>query len=438
MRASVIALLAAFLWIAGPARSATLHVPPGAQAGPQFNPEAATQAYLDTLPADKKARSDAYFEGGYWLILWDFIYGGVVSLLLLESRLSVRMRNLADRIAGRRPLQTGLYWAQYLALSYLLTFPLTIYEGFIREHQYGLSNLTFGAWVSDESKNLALGMILGSLVVMSLFGIVRRLPGTWHVWGAAAAILFQAVAIVIGPVFIAPLFNKYSLLNDLRMRDQILRIARQNGIPATDVYEVNASRQSNRVSANVSGFLGTERITLNDNLLNRASPEAVLAVMGHEMGHYVLNHIYKLLLYFAVLIALSFALLRRALDWSLARWGSRWGIRGVGDPAVVPLVVLILSAVSFVYTPVNNTLVRTQEYEADIFGLNTARQPDGFAEAALLLSEYRKIDPGAAGGVSFLRSPQRSDADLRLHEVEGGKSWALRQRAGESLATDKR
>ena len=384
---------------------ATLHIPPGAQANTSFSAETATRAYLDTVPPDKKARSDSYFEGGYWLILWDFLYGVAVSALLLATRLSARMRDLAERLASRHFIQTYLYFAQFVVLSYLLSFPLGIYEGFIREHKYGLSNMTLAAWLGDEGKNLLISILLGGLVVAALFAIVRRLPRTWHLWGTAAAILFQAIAIVVAPVFIAPLFNKYTVLQDARIKDPILRLARQNGIPATNVYEVDASRQSNRVSANVSGFMGTERITLNDNLLNRCSPEAIFAVMGHEMGHYVMNHIYKMMVFVAILMVLIFVVLRRALDWSLSKWGARWEIRGAGDPAVLPLAMIVISTIGLLYTPVNNTLVRTQEYEADIFGLNTSRQPDGFAEAALILGEYRKMEPGPVEEFIFFDHP---------------------------------
>ena len=268
-----------------PPSSHTLQIPPAAQAGPGFDREAATRAYLATLGPEQKTRSDGYFEGGSWLILWDFLYGAAVSVLLLWTRFSARMRDLAERIAPRNPLATWLYWAQYSIALFVLGFPLAVYEGFVREHQYGLSNQTFAAWLIDECKGLGLNILLGGLVVMALFGIVRRLSRTWHVWGACVAILFQMILILISPVFIAPMFNKYTPLTDARIRDPILRIARQNGISATTVYQVDASRQSKRISANVSGFLGTERITLNDNLLNRCSPQAVLAVMGHEMGH---------------------------------------------------------------------------------------------------------------------------------------------------------
>lgn len=380
-------------------------IPEGAQAGPGFNAEAATRAYLSAVPPEKKARSDAYFEGGYWMLLWNFLYGAVVLLVVLETGLSARFRDVAERLSRRGALQTWLYWAQFSVASFVLGLPLDIYQNFAREHQYGLSNQTLGAWFADDLKGLGLGVLLGGLAVAALVAIVRRLPRTWHVWGAGASVVFLMVEMLIGPVFIAPLFNKYTLLTDGRIRDPILRLARQNGIPATDVYEVDASRQSKRVSANVSGFLGTERITLNDNLLNRCSPQAIMAVMGHEMGHYVLNHSYNMLSFDAILVVVFFTVLRWSLKAGLARWGTHWGIWGVGDVAALPLAILMLSVLSFLSSPVLNTLARTQEYEADIFGLNTSRQPDGFAEAALILGEYRKLDPSPMEEMLFFDHP---------------------------------
>jgi STE24 endopeptidase len=171
-------------------------------------------------------------------------------------------------------------------------------------------------------------------------------------------------------------------------------MARANNIPANDVYQIDASRQTTRMSANVSGLGSTMRITLNDNLLRRGSPEEIQAVMGHEMGHYVLNHVYKDMIFFLVVIVAFFVFLRQSLEWSLARWGGKWQIRGIGDTAVYPLVVLLGSIFFFVLTPILNTHVRTAEQEADTFGINASRQPDGFAQAAIHLGEYRKMSPG--------------------------------------------
>ena len=147
------------------------------------------------------------------------------------------------------------------------------------------------------------------------------------------------------------------------------------------------------------------RITLNDNLLRRGSPEEIQAVMGHEMGHYVLNHIYKDLEFILIVSVAGFGFLRWSLGWCLARWGARWDVRGIGDPAVLPLVVLLGSIFFFVLTPILNTQTRTSEHEADMYGINASRQPDGFAQAAIHLGEYRKMKPGPVEEWIFFDHP---------------------------------
>jgi len=222
---------------------------------------------------------------------------------------------------------------------------------------------------------------------------VRRLARTWALWGAVTMVALLVFAMLIGPVFIAPLFNKYTRLADPVAGGPILRLARAQGVPARDVWVFDASRQTKRVSANVSGFAGTMRISLNDNLLNRCSLAEIEAVMAHEVGHYVLNHIYKTILFFAVVIAIGFALLKWGFERVTAGLGARWGIRGVGDPAGLPLALALLSAYFFVLTPLLNSWTRSQEAEADLFGINASGQPDGEARVDLMLGEYRKLDP---------------------------------------------
>jgi STE24 endopeptidase len=398
-------------------------VPPAAQASANFNVDAATRAYLAQIPPSAKARSDAYFEGGYWLVLWDFLYGVIVALVLLNLRWSAAFRNLAERMSRFKPLQTIVYWAQYIVVTAVVAFPLTVYEGFFREHKYGLATQTFGPWLGDQLKGLLVGLVLGALAATVLFGVVRRLPRTWPMWGAIVAIVFFIFGILISPVYIAPLFNKYTRLNDPKITGPILSMARANGIGARDVFEVDASRQTTRMSANVSGFANTMRITLNDNLLRRGSPEEIQAVMGHEMGHYVMNHIAKAILFFAVIIVIFFAYLRWGLAWSLARWREKWQIRDVGDTAVLPLVALLASIFFFVLTPVSNTYIRVQEHEADMYGLNASRQPDGFAQAAIHLGEYRKMDPGRLEEWIFFDHPSGRN---RIHDAMQWKAENLK------------
>jgi STE24 endopeptidase len=398
----------------GTAMPTITSVPPGAQASPNFDAEAATEAYLALIPADAKARSDAYFEGGYWMILWDFLYVSAAMLILLNLGWSAGMRNLAERITRFKPLQTLLYWAQYLVLTTVMTFPLSVYEDYWREHKYGLATQTFGPWLWDQFKGLLVGLVLGGILAMVLFGLVRRLSKSWWIWGAAVSTVFVVLVILIAPVYIVPIFNTSKRLEDPKITQPILRMARANGIPARDVFEIDASKQTTRMSANVSGFGETMRITLNDNLLRRGSPEEIQAVMGHEMGHYVLDHIYQGILFFAVVIVIFFAFLRWSLDASLKRWGEKWRIRGVGDTAVLPLVMLLASIFFFVLTPVINTYTRTQEHEADMFGLNASRQPDGFAQAAIHLGEYRKMSPGTMEEWMFFDHPS---GRRRIHDA---------------------
>ena len=403
-----IALLATVLVCGRASGSSAQSVLPLASAAPQAQPfdvNPAVNAYLAKMPPAQRARSDAYFEGGYWLILWDFLLTIFIMGLLLRLGWSARMRNLAERITRFRPLQTALYWIQFVIVASLLNFPLTVYEGYFREHKYGLLNQTFGPWMRDQLVGLAVGVILGAILIVPLFGLVRRLGTSWWVWGATLALLFLALVSLIAPVYIAPLFNQYKKLEDPRVKDPILSMARANGIPATDVYEFDASKQSNRVSANVSGFGNTLRISLNDNLLNRCTLPEIETTMGHEMGHYVLNHAYKGLVMIGVVIVIGFAFLHGGTNYALARWGTQWDIRGITDVAVLPLALMVFSLYFFCMTPVTNTITRTMEYEADMYGLNAARQPDGEANVDLMLGEYRKLDPGRLEEFIFFDHP---------------------------------
>ena len=400
-------LLLAALLSAAPAELVLLSPPPAAASGASgsIDPAAATRAYLDQLPAEQRARSDAYFEGGYWLQLWTFLWTAAVFILLLQTGLSARMRDLAERATRVSALQTALYWTQFVIAAAILSFPLTIYRDHFREHRYGLSNLTFAGLIGEELKRLAVNIVFGGFAAMVLYALVRRLTRTWWIWGAVVSIGFVAFGTLIAPVLIVPLFNNPKKLQDPRVVAPILSLARANGIEAGEVWEIDASKQSKRVSANVTGLFGTERITLNDNLLNRASLPEIEAVMGHEMGHYVLNHIQKALMELAIIIVAGFVLVAHLFERLRRRTQARWGVRDIGDVAGLPLAALLFSTYLFLLTPVLNSIVRVQEYEADVFGLNAAGKPDGFAQTALKLAEYRKLDPGPFEEIVFYDHP---------------------------------
>ena len=231
----------------------------------------------------------------------------------------------------------------------------------------------------------------------------------------------------IAPVFIEPLFNTYKPLTTPEISEPILVMARANQIPVKQVFEVDASRQTTRVSANVSGILGTTRIALNDNLLKQCTVPEIRAVMAHEMGHYVLNHGAKLLTYLGIFMLIGFALTRLLFDAAVRRWGDKWGVRGIADPAGLPLLALIFGTLLFLATPLLNTVVRVTEREADAFGINTAREPDGMAEVALKLGVYRKLNPTPLEEFIFYDHPSgrariRMAMDWKAANLPAGQS----------------
>ena len=350
---------------------------------------------MATIPPRALARSDAYFEGGYWLQLWDLVVGLGVAWLLLGTALSRRMRDFAERATRFTWLQTAIYGCQYVVLTTLLTLPWAAYEGYFREHQYGMSNQTVLAWLGDYFKLLAILLIFGTLAVTLVYAVMRKAPRTWWLWGSLVVMVLLVFESLVSPTYLEPVFNKFYLLADGPLKQQILSMARANEIPVSQVYEFDASRQTTKISAHVSGLFGTAQISLNDNLVNRTAPEAVRAVLGHEMGHYVLNHEYKSLLPLGLLVLIGFVFLSRAFNRISARRAEQWGVRGVTDVAGLPLLVALFSVYLFVLTPVLNTISRTMEQEADVFGLNASREPDGFAQAAVAVSDYRKMKPGA-------------------------------------------
>jgi STE24 endopeptidase len=366
---------------------------PGSATISAIDPEAATRAWLATIPPSEKARSDAYFEGGYWLILWNFLLTAGIMLLFLCTGLSARMRDLAERITRFKWLQVAIYAVLFILITAALTFPLEYYQNFVREHQYGMATQDFSSWFGDQLKMLMVQFIALPILLMILYWVFRRLPKGWWILGPVVVMLFFIFGALIAPVYIEPLFNKYTPLEDAKIRDSILQLARANEIPVTKVFVVDASRQTKRVSANVSGFLNTTRIALNDNLLKQCTLPEIREVMAHEMGHYVLNHIMKFFAFVALLTLIAFGLAKLAFDWAVKSWGDSWRVRGIDDPAGLPLLVLILSVLSFLGTPINNTLVRVQEREADAFAMNAAREPDGAAKVALKLGKYRKMEP---------------------------------------------
>ena len=384
-----------------------------------FDVDAATRAYLATVNGVARARSDAYFEGGYWLILWNALVGVAVAWGFLRFGFAARLSAWATRVTGtRRWLATLLWTLGFLVATTLVTLPWTIYTDFVREHQYGMSTQNLGAWFGDWAKGFAISTPLSALGIAATMAGVRASPRRWWLYAGAASVVVFAFVLLLSPVLIEPLFNTYTPMAGSPLRTAILKVAQGNGVPVTQVLIVDASRQTTRVSANVAGLGPTARVALNDNLLKTNDDAGIVAVMGHETGHYVLGHSLSLLVGFGLLFVIGFATVQAAVPALIARHPG-WGVTGTTDPAAIAVAVIVLTLFFLVLTPVTNSLTRFHEAQADIFGLNAARAPDGFARMALRLGQYRKLEPGALEEVVFFDHPS---GRTRIHQAMAWKA----------------
>jgi len=382
---------------------ALLAPPAGAATG--FDVDAATQAYLATLGGAARARSDAYFEGGYWITLWSALVAVTVDLVQLRTGLSARWRDWAERVTRRRFPQAMLYALPYVLVGALLSLPWTIYTGFVRELHYGLMNQSFAGWLGDALINLAIAMVLSAIMLGILMIGLRRSPRRWWLWGTGVVAAALAALMLIAPVFIAPLFNSYTELAPGPVRERIVAMAAAHHVPADHIYVFDQSRQDKRISANVSGLGPTIRISLNDNLLSRTTLPETAAVMGHELGHYVLGHVWRLIIGLSLAVGLALWAASRIARALIARHGAAWRLRGPDDLAAVPVYLMTIIALMLLLTPLTNSIARASESEADAFGLDAAREPDGFASVAMKLAEYRKIAPGRIEEIMFYDHP---------------------------------
>jgi Zn-dependent protease with chaperone function len=356
---------------------------------------AAPRDYIAEVRSNFTPENRHYATKRVTLALIEPLYGALAALVLLFSGFSARMRDVAHRVGSARYVRVLVYLALYSVAGWALTFPLSWLQGFALEHQYHLSNQNFGQWFVDELKGLGLSFVFLGVVpiaALSYWGIAKR-PRDWWLWLAIGSFPVTVMAILIQPLVIDPAFNKFTPLHDKQLESKILALAEKAGIPGRRVFEVNKSAQTKKLNAYVSGFGASQRIVLWDTTLKDMKEDEILFVMGHEMGHYVLHHIWKGIMITVALSALFFFLSFVFTGWAVARFGPRWGFTELSDVASLPLIVGTIGLISFVAQPMTNSFTRAIEHEADQFGLEVTQLNDAGARAFIKLGAGNKSNP---------------------------------------------
>lgn len=377
--------------------------PPAAQTAP------ASKTGQYTLSHDRYEKALAFSRSQYTLYFVSFFYGLFLLLVILRSGLAAWMRNLAERFTERRFLQAALFVPLLFFTLGLLELPLAAYRHSLAV-RYELSVQSWASWLGDWSKGELLGILFGYLLVVILFAVIRRSPRRcwFYFWMAALPIVL--VVFYVSPWVIDPLFNKFEPL-DARHPELVTaieRVVHRAGlqIPRDRIFLMQASLKSNAINAYVTGFGASKRVVVWDTTIQKTTPDETLFIFGHEMGHYVLNHVRDGFLFAAALLLLAFYLAFRALHWSLDRWGASWRIRGEDDWAALPVMLGVLSVILFFASPVVNGFSRMQESQADVYGLEVIHGlvPDSAevaAHAFQVMGEVDLSDPNPPDFITF-------------------------------------
>jgi STE24 endopeptidase len=351
----------------------------------------------------------------------DFVYGIAVLLLILRSGWSARMRAFASRHVRWPFVAAMLYFVLLSLVTAILTFPLDLYGGFIVPHQFDLTNQSFAAWMADFGKALAVNLVIFAPIAAVALILIRRIRHWWlALWiGSIPLILLGVLA---QPLIIDPLFNNFQPLRDASLRQALIEEASHAGIENKRVYEVDKSKQTKEMNAYVTGIGPSARIVMWDTLLAKLDRDEILAVMGHEMGHYVLKHLWKGIAFTIAITFLGFFIAQRLYESGLARWGVRWRVEGRADAAAIPWLLAVSSMLAFLLSPVYSGYSRHVEHQADIFGLELTHLNEAMASSFVKFAEDSKADPRPPRFIEWWRYSHPS-LGRRIDFVLAYKPW---------------
>ena len=352
------------------------------------------------------------------------LYGLLVALIILFSGLGAAMRAVAHNMGQRLYVRVLVFLVLYTLADFVLGFPLAWYQGYALEHQYGLSNQSFGAWLGDQGKSVIVGVVFFGLVpiLWLAYRALQRWPRGWWLPVAIGTLPLIVAGTLIQPLVIDPLYNTFTPLRDQHLKTRILELAARADIPGRSVYEVDKSAQTNKYNAYVNGFGASQRIVLWDTTIRGMSEDEILFVVGHEMGHYKLGHIWKGIGLFSALSFLLFFLTARLTAWAVARFGPRWGFTELADVASMPLLSATLGLLSLAAQPAVNGFARGIEHEADVFAVEVTRDNDAGARAFLKLGSQNRSNPEPS---AFVKVFQYTHPPLveRIRFALGYRPW---------------
>ena len=387
-----------------------------------MNVEAATARYIDSLGAANLEKAAAYTSGGHWMLLWNLVVAAIVTWLIVRTDLLDRIeRRVSERRRGLRAFLVGL---TYLLVSALLTLPWTIYASWFRETGYGRTSQPIGDFLFQAGLSTIIASLIGALFLTGVYWLIRRTHRQWWLWSGGLVAAGMAFIILLSPVLIEPMFNKYEPVPPGQVRDAVVEMADRAGIPPEQIFMFDGSRQSNNFTANAGGVGSTARVAISDVALKSASLDEVRAVTGHEIGHYVLKHIWMGIAFYSLAALLLFWLTDRLFPRFSRAFGSS---ASIGDPRGVPVLMFMGSLFLLLISPLSNSFARTIETQADDYSLKTENRPDALSSALVKTAEYRYPRPGKLEEIVFYDHPSVEARVRRAMQWKAGHPPSARQ-----------
>jgi Zn-dependent protease with chaperone function len=383
----------------GPQQPAASSAPPRPATTIQPAAQPKVTAYTLSPELYKKAHNLGRIHFRFRLI--GFVYGLVVLWLVLLWKLAPKYRDWAERLTSKRFLQSVVFTPLLFLTMDVLTLPTDLYDQWI-SRKYGLSVQGWGSWFWDWTKGDLISFVLGIILIWLLYTVIRRSARRWWFYFWLCSLPILLFVFFISPWVIDPLFHKFQPLQQKDPTltaglEQMVQRAGEN-IPPQRMFWMGAGEKTTELNAYVTGFGASKRIVVWDTTLAKMKTPQIVFVTGHEMGHYVLHHIPKLLTFFAALLLVLFYLGYRTIGWVLSRWGEKWRIRGLDDWASLPALLFLITVFAFVANPVASAFSRHYEHQADQYGLEVTHglTPDSgqvAAQAFQVLGEVDLADP---------------------------------------------
>jgi len=365
-----------------------------------FNIQQATDAYINSMGTEALAKASAYTSGSHWILLWGFLISALTTWFFVKFEILEKI----DSKLNNRSLwfKSFVISGAFIFLSSLLMLPWSIYSDWWREVSYEKTSQPIEDFLSQGSISLLLSSLLGSLFFSAIYFFIRRVGRFWWAWSGVFSAVFISTMMLLGPIWIEPLFNKYTPLPQGEVREALEVLAKQANINPDRIFVYDGSRQSNRFTANVSGLGSSARIAISDVALKSASLDEVKAVTGHEIGHYVSGHIWNLI-GTATVLAMVFFYLANVLFSRVSRFIGSTSV--ISDPRGIPVLLLCVSFLTLLAQPVINFVVRQGEIEADQYSYQSVNLPDAMATALVKTAEYRNPRPNAIQEFIFYSHP---------------------------------